>query len=140
VCEGVRWWSCYFLLRIQKFIPIIIISFIIRGIIWILIIIRLIVGVLGRFNQIKIKKLLVYSSIHHIGWIFIIIIVREYICIMYLLIYSFIILIVFLFLRKINVIRFIDLIKVKLKWIFILNLISIGGVPPLLGFFFFEIN
>jgi len=95
----------------------------------------LIVGVLGSFNQVSVKILLAFSSIHHIGWIVLGIIVEEIIWVIYLFIYFFMLYPLIIYLYNYNVDNIISLIKIKFKLVFIGLLIRISGIPPFLGFF-----
>lgn len=135
VCINIGWWSCFFLIRLQKIIPIILISLFVRSIIWFMRLIRLVVGVAGRINQVRVKQLIAFSSIHHVGWMLIRFIIRDDFWIIYLLIYRIIILRWIRFLDDVNVDRILDLIKFEGKWIIIIILLNLGGIPPLIGFF-----
>lgn len=135
VCEIISWGSCLLLIRIQKFIPLVLISIYSSGIIWVVVISRIVVGVVGIINQIRIKRLLAFSSIHHIGWILICNFIYDIVWLIYLAIYTFIILRLIVIILKYEGINFNLLGKVYEKYIFILRLLSIGGIPPILGFF-----
>lgn len=135
ICRRIRWWSCFYLITFQKLIPIILISLFIRRLIWVLRIIRLLVGVIGRINQVEIKQLIAFSSIHHIGWILLRFIVRDIFWIPYLFIYSIMILGWIIYLDNGVVNNVMDSVKFENKWIILLVLLNLGGVPPLIGFF-----
>lgn len=135
VCEGLNWTSCYLLITFQKIIPLILICLFLRKIVRWIVVIRLLFGVFGRYNQVKIKQLIAFSSIHHLGWILLCIINGGYYFIVYLFIYRLVLLGIFYYLIKNNVIYIMDIIKYKDKWIFILGIIRIAGIPPFLGFF-----
>lgn len=135
VCSGVGWVRCFFLISFQKIIPLILIAIFISIILWIIIMSRLMVGVFGSFNQKQIKRLLSYSSIHHVGWILICIISDRNIWFLYLFLYRVIILSVIGLFIKYEINRIIRLIKLKYKWILFITILSIAGMPPLLGFF-----
>jgi len=96
------------------------------------------VGRLGGFNQISLKKILTYSSIIHAGWIISIIFHRILIWLYYFFIYSLITfrVIHLIFFLNINNIKSLSTFKANktIKNIFLLNIISLGGLPPLLGF------
>lgn len=135
LCKIIRWWSCFFLITFQKIVPLILIINFISRIIWILGFLRLIIGLLGRINQINIKCLIAYSSIHHIGWIFIRVMIDYFLWIIYLVFYILLIinLIILLNNNKINLIN--QSIRIKVKIYLLLRLINIRGIPPILGFF-----
>lgn len=135
ICSNISWGSCFLLIRIQKIIPILLISFYIRRIVWFIVIRRILIGALGIINQTNIKRLIAYSSIHHIGWLLVCVYINIYIWVIYLIIYRFIILgVIFIFSKNENFYINI-LLKVNEKWILVLGLFSIGGLPPILGFF-----
>lgn len=135
VCRIISWGACFLLISIQKLIPLILISIYSSVIIWVIVVSRVTIGVLGIINQVRIKRLLAYSSIHHIGWMLICNCVYDYIWVSYLLIYSIIILRIIVILSKYEGLNFNFINKVNEKYILMLGLLSIGGVPPMLGFF-----
>lgn len=135
VCIGMSWYSCYILIIFQKVIPLMLIMLFVNLIIWGMIIFSLMIGAIGRFNQNDLKRFMAYSSIHHLGWILISRLLYDNIWILYLFIYSFVLLnVLFMFnyydLVNINIIS-----KCKNKFRLILGILSIGGIPPILGFF-----
>lgn len=135
VCIGLSWFSCYVLIIFQKVMPLILIILFISFFIWILIIISLVIGAIGRFNQSDLKCFIAYSSVHHLGWILISSLLYDNLWLLYLLIYRFVLLnVLFIFnyydLVNINIIS-----KCKNKFRLILGILSIGGIPPILGFF-----
>lgn len=103
-------------------------------------------GTIGAFNQSKLKRLLGYSGISHMGFIVLGICIMNIIgleiCIIYLIIYAFSSLLLFvLALNDVNSGKqyIIDLAEIKTRnkilgitWILIF--LSIGGIPPLSGF------
>jgi len=95
----------------------------------------LIIGVLGVANQVRIKRLLAFSSIHHLGWILICNCIYDYGCVNYLLVYSIIILSVIIIFSKYEGLNFNFIGRVNEKYLLILGLLSMGGMPPILGFF-----
>jgi len=135
VCGGINWLSCFVLISFQKIIPLILMRFFMRWILWFIIIIGLLIGVIGSFNQINLRKLMAFSSIHHIGWIILCLMIEENIWIVYLLLYIFIIVPVFFYFWLEDSIMVIDIMKIKSRILFILVIIRMGGFPPFLGFF-----
>lgn len=135
VCSGLGWLACYVLITFQKIIPLFLISRFLTWIIWYIIIISLIVGVFGSINQVNIKNLFAYSSIHHLGWLISCIFGNDLFWILYLLIYSLILVRLIFYLLIYDINNFYILGKCKRKSWFIIGFIRIGGLPPLLGFF-----
>lgn len=136
-----RWNNCLTLITWQKIAPIIVLSYCIqlRTFIWTIIILRIIIGAIGGLNQTSLRQLLAYSSIRHLGWIIRSLTVRENIWELYFIIYSLLRLIIVLLFKQINLF-FINQIysarnmKTEIKFIIFLSLLSLGGLPPFLGF------
>lgn len=135
ICSNLEWYSCYGLILFQKILPLLLIFLFIHWVMWFVIIIRLIIGIYGSMNQSDLKQLIAYSSVHHLGWIIILILGKEFVWIIYLLIYSIILYTVFIVLARDNIINFSILFCSKYKVIFMLSILRIGGIPPILGFF-----
>lgn len=135
VCIGISWYSCYVLIIFQKVIPLIIILLFISIIVWGVVIISLIVGAIGRFNQSDLRCFIAYSSVHHLGWILISILLYDNIWILYLFIYSFVLLNVLFIFNYYDLININIISKCKNKFRLIMGILSIGGIPPILGFF-----
>lgn len=96
-------------------------------------------GVLG-INQTHLRPLLAYSSIGHIGWIVSILSINKSIfCISYFLIYSIIVIPIFIIINTINsktIKSIYNLFKINtvLATIIVIALLSLAGIPPLTGF------
>lgn len=140
VIEGLRWYSRLLIITWQKIAPIIILSYCLSLNLMIFIILASIIfGRLGGINQTSLRKLIAFSSINHLGWIIAGIINNENLWFLYFLFYCFLNLrIVFLFesfklfninqtFKIFNSNKFINI------SLFIL-LLSLGGLPPFLGF------
>lgn len=135
VCGRLGWLSCLILLIFQKIIPLMLVVIFIRWLRWVIIITSLVCGVFGSFNQSDIKQLFSYSSIHHLGWIFLCNLCSDYVWILYLAMYAFVIFGLVMILLKDDVIYIDRVEKGKSKVWFGLGILSIGGIPPILGFF-----
>lgn len=138
--EGQSWINCFIILTIQKIIPFNIIRYNLNYSLFfsIIIILNIIIRAFLGINQIRLRKILTFSSINHIGWILASLIFIKTIWIYYFLIYS---LISFNLTYIFNItntfyikqITNINLTKIS-KLIFIINFFSIGGLPPFIGF------
>lgn len=142
VIEGLRWINSFIILTWQKIAPIILLiyNFTLNNFISIIVIIRILVrGIIG-LNQISLRKILTFSSINHIGWILPAIFLSFYVWFIYFLIYSLITL------NLVTLFYYFNSFYLKqitlnlnsnflLKLFFIINLFSLGGLPPFLGFF-----
>lgn len=136
-----RWMNCLILLTWQKIAPIITLSYCIkmRTFTFTVILIRIIIGAIGGLNQTSLRQIIAYSSIRHLGWIIRSIIVRENVWELYFYIYLLLNTVIVLIFRSIklfflNQIYLISNIKTEIKFIMMLSLLSLGGLPPILGF------
>lgn len=91
------------------------------------------VGVFGSFNQVSLRGLLGYSSVHHGGWILMGLIVSDYLWFLYFLLYSILMVRVIVILKELGVQDFKGIIIGRKKSLIFLVL-SVGGIPPFLGF------
>ena len=103
------------------------------------IIIRSLVGGFGGLNQTYIRSLLAYSRIGHIAWMLSCIIFSLRIIWLYFIVYCFITLRIIFIIIIINQVSSISSLIIKnipfiLIITFIVLLLSLGGLPPLLGF------
>nr|AML25536.1 NADH dehydrogenase subunit 2 [Staphylinidae sp. BMNH 1274704] len=141
VMEGLSWINCLILLTWQKLAPMILVMYNMNYPMFFSMIIclsLLISGILG-INQISLRKIMAYSSINHIGWMISSMFFINSLWMYYFLIYSIISMnLIFMFnlfniffikqLISLNSFNFIN------KFIFIFNFMSLGGLPPFLGF------
>jgi len=140
VIENINWFNRFILITWQKLTPIIIISYLnLHNFLLMFILLSTFVGAIGGLNQISIRKLIAFSSINHIGWIIAALIFNESIWLYYFLLYSFLnCSIIFIF--KIFQIFYLNQIYslfnnyYLLKFSLISSLLSLGGLPPFLGF------
>nr|YP_161209.1 NADH dehydrogenase subunit 2 [Pseudocheirus peregrinus]CAG26395.1 NADH dehydrogenase subunit 2 [Pseudocheirus peregrinus] len=93
----------------------------------------------GGLNQTHLRKILAYSSIAHVGWMTIIILINPTMTLVNLLIYIFSTLTLFLALNlssttKIKSISNLWTKSTPMTIIIFLTLLSLGGLPPLTGF------
>nr|QNP10097.1 NADH dehydrogenase subunit 2 [Tympanogaster modulatrix] len=141
VMEGLNWMNCLILLTWQKLAPMVLIMYNNSMIIFfsiIIIISMMISGILG-LNQISLRKLMAYSSINHIAWMISSMFFMESLWLMYFVIYSIISCNIIALLMNFNIYfmkqLFIFLNKNNMmKMLFIMNFLSLGGLPPFLGF------
>nr|YP_010132029.1 NADH dehydrogenase subunit 2 [Periscepsia handlirschi]QQD89763.1 NADH dehydrogenase subunit 2 [Periscepsia handlirschi] len=140
VMEGLTWLNALILLTWQKVAPLMLISYILyKPLIIISIILSSIIGAMGGLNQTSLRKLMAYSSINHLSWMLTAMNNSNLVWMIYFIIYSFMnFTMIYLFnMFKISYINqlFIYFMKSKnMKIFFMLNLMSLGGLPPFLGF------
>jgi len=135
ITKNITWSNLLILLSWQKLIPIfILLNNSLWKIIFFISILTILWGTLSQINISYIKIILTFSSIRHIGWIIITNKRNFIIPILYLLIYIFIFVIILTEIKK-NNLNLLWKIKSKFKKLLIrVLIISIAGIPPLLGF------
>lgn len=141
VSEKLNWLNNFILITWQKIAPIIIISYTIQLKTFLLffIITSTIIGAVGGFNQTSLRKLIAFSSINHLGWIISAIIFNETLWLTYFYIYSFLNMsVIFIFnIYEIFYLNqlYLNFIKSNtIKFCLIISFLSLGGLPPFLGF------
>lgn len=141
VIEGLSWSSRFLLLTWQKTAPMSILIIVIttrKTLIIARIVFSSIVGRIIGLNQIRLRKILSYSSIRHIAWIVIRIIYSINIWLIYFIVYSLTNFNLIFIFKKIKTFRILQLRSSNLnfirKLILLFNLISLAGLPPLIGF------
>lgn len=141
VIEGLSWLNALILITWQKIAPLILISYIIfKPIIITRIILSRLIGALGGLNQTSLRKLIAYSSINHLGWILAAIYNSNLLWITYFIFYTFLTFcIIFIFnifkTSHINQLFSLFFHSKVIKFFLFFNLLSLGGLPPFLGFF-----
>lgn len=141
VIEGLSWFNSLILITWQKIAPLILISYIIfKPLIIISILLSRLIGALGGINQTSLRKLIAYSSINHLGWILAAIYHRNQLWVIYFIFYAFltssIIFILEIFkISHINQLFSCFFHSKVIKFLLFFRLLSLGGLPPFLGFF-----
>nr|UGB90505.1 NADH dehydrogenase subunit 2 [Leptomantella tonkinae] len=142
VLEGLSWFNCFLILSIQKVAPLILISYLIsnNNFIQFMIITSAMVGAIGGLNQTSIRKILAFSSINHVGWMLTTMIVNSNLWSIYLAIYIINITAIITVTSALTM-NYISQIFNALnytkfvKYFLLLSLLSLGGLPPFIGFF-----
>nr|QNE85414.1 NADH dehydrogenase subunit 2 [Sciomyza simplex] len=140
VMEGLTWINALILMTWQKIAPMMLLSYLIsNNMILFCIILSSIIGSLGGLNQTSLRKLMAYSSINHLGWMLMAMYSSETMWMNYFLFYSFLSLNLILFFNLFKLFHLNQLFSMFfhspiLKFIMFLNLLSLGGLPPFLGF------
>lgn len=141
IIEGLSWNNTLIILTWQKIAPLIILSIIyLNNFFNLFIIFSSLVGSIGGINQISLKKILTYSSINHISWILLANIINDLLWSFYLTIY---LLINYSLIKIFEIYNFININQLFIfkanfpiiKFCFLINILSLGGLPPFVGFF-----
>nr|WGO58211.1 NADH dehydrogenase subunit 2 [Blattella foliolata] len=141
VMEGLTWSNCFILMTLQKIAPLILISYLIKISVFYstIIILSVLIGSIGGYNQISIRKILTYSSINHMGWMLSAMLLGENMWLMYFSIYSFLTLTIISIISPFQI-SFINQTFLfnndnpMMKFLLFTSLLSLGGLPPFLGF------
>nr|YP_009294816.1 NADH dehydrogenase subunit 2 [Parapoynx crisonalis]AMT85313.1 NADH dehydrogenase subunit 2 [Parapoynx crisonalis] len=138
--EGLSWFNSFILMTWQKITPIILISYYLnKKFIIIIIMMNAIIGAIGGLNQTSIRKLMAFSSINNLGWMLSAIMISENLWMFYFFIYSIMIMIMCMMFSMLNVFFINQLFFVNMNYIIklsiIMNFLSLGGIPPFIGFF-----
>nr|ADV02355.1 NADH dehydrogenase subunit 2 [Lordiphosa vittata] len=138
--EGLTWMNALMLMTWQKIAPLMLISYLnIKNLLLISVIFSVIVGAIGGLNQTSLRKLMAFSSINHLGWMLSAIMISESVWMIYFMFYSFLSFILsFMF----NIYKLFHLNQLfswfmnskVLKFTLFMNFLSLGGLPPFLGF------
>nr|ASM82709.1 NADH dehydrogenase subunit 2 [Creobroter elongata] len=142
VVEGLSWVNCFIILSIQKIAPLMLISYMMinNHFIQLMIISSACFGAIGGLNQISFRKILSFSSINHIGWMLVMMIVGINLWIVYFLIYIINIMTI-MSTTAITNLSYISQTfnslnnKKIIKFTLFIAILSLGGLPPFLGFF-----
>nr|YP_010610491.1 NADH dehydrogenase subunit 2 [Agrilus discalis]WAP90831.1 NADH dehydrogenase subunit 2 [Agrilus discalis] len=141
VMEGLDWFNALVLLTWQKIAPMTMMMYIKTNekLLFTVILFSIIIsGVMG-INQNSLRKILTYSSINHVGWMLTTILFLEEIWMFYFTIYSIMNIVMIWMLKKYNIssisqIMMMSKFNPQLKTFFMLNFLSLGGIPPMIGF------
>nr|WGO57951.1 NADH dehydrogenase subunit 2 [Hemithyrsocera vittata] len=141
VMEGLSWMNCLIMLTIQKISPLILISYLIKISLFttMIILFSVIIGAVGGYNQTSIRKILTYSSINHMGWLISSMLIGENFWLTYFIFYT---------LLTISIISIINPLQISfinqtflmnsnkqvIKYFLFCCFLSLGGLPPFLGF------
>nr|QIV24796.1 NADH dehydrogenase subunit 2 [Xixuthrus sp. ANIC_25-067096] len=142
VMEGLDWLNSTIMLTWQKIAPMVILLYNMEMTFFLssIIVFSSVIGGLLGINQVSLRKILAYSSINHIGWMVGSMLNSQNIWMNYFIIYSIITINIVVMLSNLNCFNLKQLFNVinnnkLLKFFFMLNFLSLGGLPPFLGFF-----
>nr|UBU97855.1 NADH dehydrogenase subunit 2 [Gryllus bimaculatus] len=140
VMEGLSWLNCFILMTWQKLAPFIILSYLsyYQPMMLFVMISSIIIGSIGGLNQTSTRKIMTYSSINHIGWMMLGMMMSEDLWQLYFIIYIILSASILLIFHNMsshhhNQIPF-TWNSSMIKFFTSINLMSLGGLPPFLGF------
>nr|YP_010254538.1 NADH dehydrogenase subunit 2 [Lysmata debelius]QUA00612.1 NADH dehydrogenase subunit 2 [Lysmata debelius] len=145
IMQGMPWPQCIMLMTLQKLAPLYLISYLYPSSNLLLLMfwasaLSAFVGGIGGINQTLMRKLLAYSSINHLGWMLASLFCSTSVMLNYFSVYSLMTISIALVLNSsqmfhINHVVTSSFKSSSLKLYLFLNLLSLGGLPPFLGFF-----
>nr|WMQ77923.1 NADH dehydrogenase subunit 2 [Mesastrape fulguraria] len=140
IVEGLSWFNNFILMTWQKITPMILLSYYFnKNLLIFSIFLNIMIGAISGLNQTSLRKIMAFSSINNLGWMISSIMISENLWFFYLLMYSFLISIMCFFFYMMNsyfinqlfIINMKPMIKINL----LINFMSLGGLPPFIGFF-----
>nr|QBF44168.1 NADH dehydrogenase subunit 2 [Thaumalea sp. ZK-2019] len=141
VMEGLSWWNNFILMTWQKMAPLMLVSYCLNfNFIIIVIICCSTIGALGGLNQTSLRKLMAFSSINHLGWMLASMLYSDSLWLMYYLTYTFLTFNIIFILNSYKIFHINQAFSQQhqlpiIKFMLMISLLSLGGLPPFLGFF-----
>nr|YP_009171513.1 NADH dehydrogenase subunit 2 [Pseudothericles compressifrons]AJW76356.1 NADH dehydrogenase subunit 2 [Pseudothericles compressifrons] len=141
IMSASSWMNCFILMTWQKIAPMTVMSYCLKMNYSIIIfsILSVWVGALGGLNQTSLRQLMAYSSISHIGWMMASMGVNEIMWQLYFIVYSMLSLVMTMMFNE-NKLFFMNQLfnynneNIINKFMIFITLLSLGGLPPFLGF------
>nr|YP_009967224.1 NADH dehydrogenase subunit 2 [Diaphanes citrinus]QEO18986.1 NADH dehydrogenase subunit 2 [Diaphanes citrinus] len=141
VLEGLSWWNSTIMLTWQKIAPMVLFMYNVEFSMFLMIVIVMSMFISGfmAINQISLRKILVYSSINHMGWMLSSMLISSTIWIMYFIVYSITTINITSILSFTNTFFMSQMVLIwnfnpMIKLFFSVNFMSLAGMPPLIGF------
>nr|YP_009919039.1 NADH dehydrogenase subunit 2 [Hylemya vagans]QMP96632.1 NADH dehydrogenase subunit 2 [Hylemya vagans] len=141
VIEGLSWLNSLILMTWQKIAPLMLISYIMfKPLIITSIVMSSLIGALGGLNQTSLRKLMAYSSINHLSWMLAAMYSNNLLWMVYFMFYTFLTFTMIFMLNMFKISHINQLLTMffyskSMKFFLFFNLLSLGGLPPFLGFF-----
>nr|UPL65494.1 NADH dehydrogenase subunit 2 [Metatropis brevirostris] len=139
MAQHMNWSSLMILMSWQKIAPMYVLSNMITMNLFtvIIIIMSAMVGAIGGINNTNLQKIMTFSSINHMSWMLLMMINKTQ-WMMYLMIYSIMVIMACSFFKKFkaNYLNQLNIIPMSMmeKYTLASILLSMGGLPPFLGF------
>nr|YP_009937346.1 NADH dehydrogenase subunit 2 [Trigonopterus selaruensis]QNT26817.1 NADH dehydrogenase subunit 2 [Trigonopterus selaruensis] len=142
VTAGLSWNLVFLILTWQKIAPFILLSYTMKSTIFftLVIIFSSFISSIQGINQICLRKIMAFSSINHMGWMLSALMSSLNLWYYYFLIYSLMNMNILYFFNKYHLIYMPQYNKMfiankTLKFLFAMNFLSLGGLPPFIGFY-----
>nr|AUN44042.1 NADH dehydrogenase subunit 2 [Pseudostegana sp. 2137] len=138
--EGLTWTNSLILMTWQKIAPLMLISYInLNFLLKTSVILSVIIGALGGMNQTSLRKLMAFSSINHLGWMLMSLNISENYWLIYFLFYSFLSMTIIFLFNIFKIFHFNQMFSLfynskMMKFLLFMNFLSLGGLPPFMGF------
>nr|YP_009913174.1 NADH dehydrogenase subunit 2 [Lelecella limenitoides]QLJ92986.1 NADH dehydrogenase subunit 2 [Lelecella limenitoides] len=140
IAEGLSWLNYFILMTWQKITPMILLSYYLNSnFLYLMMILNVMVGTIGSFNQTSLRKMMAFSSINNLGWMLSALMISQNLWMIYFLFYSFLISFMCFLFYIMNIFYINQLfnfnLNLSIKMSIMINFLSLGGLPPFLGFF-----
>nr|YP_009229596.1 NADH dehydrogenase subunit 2 [Pteronarcella badia]ALT66153.1 NADH dehydrogenase subunit 2 [Pteronarcella badia] len=142
VMEGLNWMNGLMLMTWQKIAPLMLLSYNLNlnTFIFFTIVLSVTIGSLGGLNQTSLRKILAYSSINHLGWLIAALTLGENLWGIYFAIYVFLSSTIIFMLQSFKLFHVSQVFSLNytppvIKFSLFVTLLSLGGLPPFIGFF-----
>nr|WHM51485.1 NADH dehydrogenase subunit 2 [Cryptotermes parvifrons] len=140
VMEGLSWQNCLLMMTVQKAAPMMLVSYSMKTgpLILAAVLMSVTVGSMGGMSQTSLRKILTYSSINHTGWMLMALMGGSSLWMAYFAVYSLLTLAMTTTAKLFNI-SFINQTmsmssKAAPKIMLFTTLLSLGGLPPFIGF------
>nr|WCB99516.1 NADH dehydrogenase subunit 2 [Meteorus sp. 1 XHS-2023a] len=135
---NLNWLSCLILSTWQKLIPLYILMNVFnKMLLYLVIFMNGLLSVFYGMNQVNMKKIMGYSSINHMSWMLMSLILSINMWFYYFILYTLFNLLIMLMLNKLMILNLMDFYGFYdnyLKYYFMYLFMSLGGLPPFFGF------
>nr|YP_010582831.1 NADH dehydrogenase subunit 2 [Psychoda alternata]AQX36166.1 NADH dehydrogenase subunit 2 [Psychoda alternata] len=140
VMDKISWSNNMILMTIQKIAPMIILSYMINSsFLLFIIVLNMIISMISGFNQTSLRKILAFSSINHMGWMFMGLIFNDTLWLNYFIFYCLFSIAIVMVFKSFNLSYIKQTFSLKInylqKMLIFCSFLSLGGLPPFLGFF-----
>nr|YP_009740446.1 NADH dehydrogenase subunit 2 [Salina celebensis]QID03173.1 NADH dehydrogenase subunit 2 [Salina celebensis] len=138
VTVGLNWTQNILIFTWQKVAPFFVIMTLSSKYLILISMFSALVGALGGFNQLVMKLTMTYSSISHTGWMLSASLLSENFWLSYFFMYSLLSIVIIHFFMKNSIYKINQVFSCSdstlNKYVAAMNILSLGGLPPLMGF------